>query len=84
MPVLGALIAKSGDSVGLEDPSVVFQHALTILGTRQWQFYLAYSIGSVLCGFMVLFLVGVSLWRPALVNRVSLRIIFAISIYDFI
>ncbi|KAJ2028761.1 hypothetical protein IWW57_002008 [Coemansia sp. S610] len=33
---------------------------------------------------MALFLAGVYFWRPALVNRVSLRLIFAISIYDFI
>ncbi|KAJ2146718.1 hypothetical protein IW136_000447 [Coemansia sp. RSA 678] len=57
---------------------------MEIVNSREWQFYLAYSIGSVLCGIMVLFLIGVGIWRPALVNRISLRLIFAISIYDFI
>ncbi|KAJ2255576.1 hypothetical protein GGI13_001554 [Coemansia sp. RSA 455] len=69
---------------GPESPAVLIPQAMVILDGRNWQFFLAYGFGGSLCGIMVLFLVCVYFWRPALVNRVSLRLIVAISIYDFI
>ncbi|KAJ2740800.1 hypothetical protein GGI20_005609, partial [Coemansia sp. BCRC 34301] len=70
--------------LGPESPAVLVPQARAILDEKNWQFFLAYGFGGSLCGVMALFLIGVYFWRPVLVNRVSLRLIFAISIYDFI
>ncbi|KAJ1767559.1 hypothetical protein LPJ74_005301 [Coemansia sp. RSA 1843] len=67
-----------------EDPNELIQQAVAILNSKDWEFHTAYSIGGALCGIMALFLISVSIWRPVLVNRVSLRLIFAIIVYDFI
>ncbi|KAJ1797001.1 hypothetical protein LPJ59_003407 [Coemansia sp. RSA 2399] len=70
--------------LGPENPDVLFQLAGAILSSRKWEFYSAYGVGAALCGIMTVFLLSVSIWRPTLVNRVSLRLIFAIIVYDFI
>ncbi|KAJ2001803.1 hypothetical protein H4R26_003931 [Coemansia thaxteri] len=67
-----------------ENPADLIPQAMAVVKSKNWEFYLAYGFGGSLCGAMVLFLICVYLWRPVLVNRVSLRLIFAISIYDFI
>ncbi|KAI9499867.1 hypothetical protein BX070DRAFT_231250 [Coemansia spiralis] len=71
-------------ATGPEDPLILIQQAVAILDSQHWKFYMAYSIGGTLCGLMALFLICVSIWRPTMVNRVSLRLIFAITVYDFI
>ncbi|KAJ2402873.1 hypothetical protein GGI23_000393 [Coemansia sp. RSA 2559] len=77
-------MASSGQTLGPENPAVLFQQAGAILSSRKWEFYSAYGVGGALCGIMTVFLLSVSIWRPTLVNRVSLRLIFAIIVYDFI
>ncbi|KAJ2442668.1 hypothetical protein GGF42_006879 [Coemansia sp. RSA 2424] len=81
---MSALFFRRTFDMGPESPAVLIPQAKAILDAKSWQFFLAYGFGGSLCGVMALFLIGVYFWRPVLVNRVSLRLIFAISIYDFI
>ncbi|KAJ2725886.1 hypothetical protein GGI07_000931 [Coemansia sp. Benny D115] len=69
---------------GPENPADVFHAAVIELNSKQWKFRMANGLGGSLCGAMVCFLICVHFWRPALVNRKSLRLIFAISVYDFL
>ncbi|KAJ1900031.1 hypothetical protein LPJ66_001735 [Kickxella alabastrina] len=78
------MIVKRLLEMGPEDPSEIIYRAMDILRTKQWGSHMANGLGSSLCGAIVIFLACVHFWRPAIVNRVSLRLIFAISIYDFI
>lgn len=65
-------------------PALILQHAFDMINSKRWEFHLAFGIGGSLSGAMALYLVIVYFWRPKLVNRVSLRLIFAILLYDFI
>ncbi|KAJ1827801.1 hypothetical protein LPJ56_001463, partial [Coemansia sp. RSA 2599] len=78
------LLIKRILQLGPENPAEILNLGYEILATKRWEFKLANGLGGSLCGAIVLFLTLVYLWRPILVNRVSLRLIYAISIYDFI
>ncbi|KAJ2856283.1 hypothetical protein J3B02_001690 [Coemansia erecta] len=70
--------------LGPENPADMMSLGYQMLATKRWEFKMANGLGGSLCGAIVLFLTIVYIWRPILVNRVSLRLIYAISIYDFI
>ncbi|KAJ2590645.1 hypothetical protein H4R99_007028 [Coemansia sp. RSA 1722] len=77
-------LLKRALETGPENPAEIMYRGYQILETKRWEFKMANGLGCSLSGAIVLFLTLIYFWRPMLVNRVSLRLIFAISIYDFI
>ncbi|KAJ2766569.1 hypothetical protein IWQ56_003674, partial [Coemansia nantahalensis] len=81
--VIPAALWRRADESEPADPMQVISLMLTLLDNNRWQVNLALALTGAASGTMVLFLLGVFLWRRSLVNRVSLRLIFAISLFDF-
>ncbi|KAJ2879326.1 hypothetical protein IWW38_006137, partial [Coemansia aciculifera] len=69
---------------GPEDPSVMFAEGSAIIQNRQWLFRLAEGLAGGLSGLMFVFLATVFIWRRSLVDRVSLRLIALISLFDLL
>ncbi|KAJ2715763.1 hypothetical protein H4R19_001026 [Coemansia spiralis] len=74
---------RRSDEPGTADPAAVQELMFTIVQNKMWQYNLALGLMGSASGSMMLFLLGVFIWRRSLVNRVSLRLIFAISLFDF-
>ncbi|KAJ2060021.1 hypothetical protein GGI17_004050 [Coemansia sp. S146] len=69
---------------GPEDPSEMFSEGTAILKSRNWLFHLATGSAGGLSGLMLVFLAAVFFWRRPLVDRVSLRLIALISLFDLL
>ncbi|KAJ2101061.1 hypothetical protein GGI03_001603 [Coemansia sp. RSA 2337] len=69
---------------GPEDPSEMLSEGTAILKSRNWLFNLATGTAGGLSGLMFVFLAAVFFWRRPLVNRVSLRLIALISLFDLL
>ncbi|KAJ2012976.1 hypothetical protein GGH13_001846 [Coemansia sp. S155-1] len=69
---------------GPEDPSEMFSEGTAILKSRNWLFNLATGTAGGLSGLMFVFLAAVFFWRRPLVDRVSLRLIALISLFDLL
>ncbi|KAJ2014207.1 hypothetical protein GGI14_004979 [Coemansia sp. S680] len=69
---------------GPEDPSEMFKEGSAIIQSRNWLFHLATGTAGGLSGLMFVFLAAVFFWRRPLVNRVSLRLIALISLFDLL
>ncbi|KAJ1833241.1 hypothetical protein LPJ63_002919 [Coemansia sp. RSA 2711] len=70
--------------LGPEDPAEMVAEMYAILNPGKWKVDIALGITGVASGAIVVFLLIVFFWRRALVNRISLRLIFAISLMDFV
>ncbi|KAJ2870066.1 hypothetical protein GGH93_005849, partial [Coemansia aciculifera] len=69
---------------GPEDPSEMFSEGTAIIKSRNWLFHLATGSAGGLSGLMFVFLAVVFFWRRPLVDRVSLRLIALISLFDLL
>ncbi|KAJ2494917.1 hypothetical protein IWW47_004344 [Coemansia sp. RSA 2052] len=69
---------------GPEDPSEMYAEGYAIIQTRQWLFKSAVGVAGGLSGLMFVFLAIVFIWRRSLVDRVSLRLIALISLFDLL
>ncbi|KAJ2766609.1 hypothetical protein GGI18_005969, partial [Coemansia linderi] len=69
---------------GPENPAELYSQGSAILKSRVWVYRLAMGTAAGLSGSMVLFLVAVFFWRRSLVDRVSLRLIALISLFDLL
>ncbi|KAJ1924794.1 hypothetical protein LPJ71_000396 [Coemansia sp. S17] len=69
---------------GPEDPSEMFSEGTAILKSRNWLFHLATGTAGGLSGLMFVFLAAVFFWRRPLVDRISLRLIVLISLFDLL
>ncbi|KAJ2441527.1 hypothetical protein GGF42_007263 [Coemansia sp. RSA 2424] len=69
---------------GPEDPSEMFAEGKAILKSRRWVINLTLGMAGGLSGLMFVFLVIVFIWRRSLVDRVSLRLIALISLFDLL
>ncbi|KAJ2450059.1 hypothetical protein GGF42_004583 [Coemansia sp. RSA 2424] len=69
---------------GPEDPSEMFAEGHAIIQSRRWVFKLARGLAGGLGGLMFVFLAIVFIWRRSLVDRVSLRLIALISLFDLL
>ncbi|KAJ2334869.1 hypothetical protein GGI00_001648 [Coemansia sp. RSA 2681] len=69
---------------GPEDPSEMFAEGDAIIQSRQWLFKSAVGVAGGLSGLMFVFLAVVFIWRRSLVDRVSLRLIALISLFDLL
>ncbi|KAJ2068743.1 hypothetical protein GGI08_000714 [Coemansia sp. S2] len=69
---------------GPEDPSEMFSEGSAILKSRDWLFNLVMGTAGGLSGLMFVFLAAVFFWRRPLVDRVSLRLIALISLFDLL
>ncbi|KAJ2251693.1 hypothetical protein GGI13_003704 [Coemansia sp. RSA 455] len=69
---------------GPEDPSEMLSEGSAITRSRYWLFNLAMGTAGGLSGLMFVFLAAVFFWRRPLVDRVSLRLIALISLFDLL
>ncbi|KAJ2489224.1 hypothetical protein IWW37_004150 [Coemansia sp. RSA 2050] len=69
---------------GPENPGEMVSQGSAILKSRTWLFRFAMGTAGGLSGLMFLFLVTVFFWRRSLVDRVSLRLIALISLFDLL
>ncbi|KAJ1731848.1 hypothetical protein LPJ61_002329 [Coemansia biformis] len=84
MSAIHAAVARRSIELGPDDPAEVFDLMYSILRKGTWKSTLALVLTGSASGAMMLFLFSVFLWRRELVNRVSLRLIFVISLFDFL
>ncbi|KAJ2584184.1 hypothetical protein GGH95_000549 [Coemansia sp. RSA 1836] len=69
---------------GPEDPSEMFAEGHAIVRSRRWLFVFTQGLAGGLSGSMFVFLAIVFIWRRPLVDRVSLRLIALISLFDLL
>ncbi|KAJ2460625.1 hypothetical protein GGF42_000727 [Coemansia sp. RSA 2424] len=69
---------------GPEDPSEMLAKGDAIILSRYWLFRSALGVAGGLSGLMFVFLAVVFIWRWSLVDRVSLRLIALISLFDLL
>ncbi|KAJ2335886.1 hypothetical protein GGI00_001129, partial [Coemansia sp. RSA 2681] len=69
---------------GPEDPSEMLAEGDAVIRSRYWLFNLALGVAGGLSGLMFVFLAVVFIWRRSLVDRVSLRLIALISLFDLL
>ncbi|KAJ1848857.1 hypothetical protein LPJ73_003866 [Coemansia sp. RSA 2703] len=84
MSIYPVQLLKRSIPVGPEDPAAMNKIVHDALGKDLWRFFDLLYTSMVLSGSMVVFLIAAFLWRRSVVNRVSLRLIFAMSVCDFI
>ncbi|PIA18368.1 hypothetical protein COEREDRAFT_79845 [Coemansia reversa NRRL 1564] len=84
MELIEGKIARRSVALGPEDPTVIVFEMYDIVDAGMWKFDMALGLTGTASGFMALFLFCVFFWRRALVNRISLRLIFFISLFDFV
>ncbi|KAI9500667.1 hypothetical protein BX070DRAFT_229630 [Coemansia spiralis] len=84
LPILYHNITRRDLPLGPVDPSVVMAQYFAAIGKYTWKLNLALGIAGSTSGLMAVFLMAVFFWRRSLVNRISLRLIFAISVCDFL
>ncbi|KAJ2161092.1 hypothetical protein GGF46_001763 [Coemansia sp. RSA 552] len=78
------VMAKRALEIGPEDPAEMSAVLTDLLWRVKWKIGVMLGIAGSISGLMAVFLLGVFFWRRELVNRVSLRLIFAISTIDFL
>ncbi|KAJ2776638.1 hypothetical protein H4R18_005564 [Coemansia javaensis] len=83
MSAVVELVQRRSIKLGPEDPSATLYEAYDIVNRQAWKQNLALGLTGAGSGAMMVFLFVVFIWRRSLVNRVSLRLIFAISMFDF-
>ncbi|KAJ2454171.1 hypothetical protein GGF42_003668 [Coemansia sp. RSA 2424] len=69
---------------GPEDPSEMFAEGSAVIRSRRWVFVFIQGLAGGLSGLMFVFLAIVFIWRRPLVDRVSLRLIALISLFDLL
>ncbi|KAJ1961071.1 acyl-CoA thioesterase [Dipsacomyces acuminosporus] len=74
---------KRGVQRGPEKPAAIMNEFISHIRTLAWKHEVTYALSGCASGLVVAFLIGVFIWRRSLVNRISLRIMFAISVLDF-
>ncbi|KAJ1721795.1 hypothetical protein LPJ53_003708 [Coemansia erecta] len=84
MSIYYAQLLKRSIPVGPEDPAAMSMIVHDEMGKNLWRFFALLYTSAVLSGSMVVFLIAAFIWRRSVVNRVSLRLIFAMSLCDFI
>ncbi|KAJ1964767.1 hypothetical protein GGI12_001210 [Dipsacomyces acuminosporus] len=67
-----------------EENDALLDHQDDIISENTWKLDLAYGLSTGVSGLMVAFIICVFIWRRSLVNRTSLRIMFAMSLLDCI
>ncbi|KAJ2807154.1 hypothetical protein H4R20_001400 [Coemansia guatemalensis] len=84
MGLIDVVMSKRSIALGPEDPATVVAEMYAIVDANMWKFNMALGLTGTASGIMAVFLFCVFFWRRELVNRISLRLIFLISFFDFV